>query len=589
MGTLDVLRHIGYGTLSYGQDFLNPRANNSQTPVVTPVLLVMLDYRDQKFTAAHTPQFFRDFYFDPTSERNLPDYFKENSQGKFSLKLAGVVGPYTRRDDPSTSLADESLIDCYPGYRDTNGREVCPSSTRSDESDNTESIALAAAAGFPFQDYDVNADGKISRDELMIVRVAAARPGDGFGGAVRWNSVACANAGPGLCVDSALVVLGEDTNFMTGAHEISHLIGAIDVYGPWSSQYITNNLDYSLMGATVDTQVNSNFSTHLDPWHKMRWGWVTPKVHDLTVPMCVDLAPAAASLESALAVGSSPDPIVVYDHTLGLQQYYMMEYRSGLPVEDSWTGHYDTDIPENGLAIYYLAQDEFHVPVLRHSYIDRGEFSSSARALRSLPVARDDELWDVNRDGIFDVILQGANHLIDTQVRSTDQVHDEVALLMVSPVRAQSSSTDVNAYKIGRFGRAGVWSFRQGDFRLEYPGGIQANFLTRVARPEGAYPSLLSVALSDRAGHFPSEEELSRSEAGEPSSFRGTAACFRRASGQSRTLQLSSELPAQMALEETETTVPVLQERMQQQRSKPPSCQIQVPFGGRFQKPEGME
>jgi len=578
MGTLDVLRHIGYGTLSYGQDVLEPTGVSARSAVVTPVLVVMMDFLDQPFAPDHTPQFFQDFYFDPRSERNLPDYFSENSRGKFSLRLAGVVGPVTRRDDPRTLQADESRIQCYPGYLDANGRELCPTSTRSDESDNTESIALAAAAGFPFQDYDVNRDGKISRDELMIVRVTAARQGDGFGGSVRWNSVACASVGVGLCVDSALVVLGENTNLMTAAHEISHLIGAIDVYGPWNSPYLTNNLGYSLMGATVDNTVNSNYSNHLDPWHKLRWGWVTPTVHDLSVPLCVDMAPVAAPMEAALEAGANLEPILVYDHQIGLKEYFLMEYRAAFPVDEAWSGHYDTDIPENGLAIYYVEQDESHTPVQRNSYIDRGQRRFSAAELASLPVGRDDELWDFDRDGVFDLILQGPNHLIDTRVRSPDELHQETALLMVPPVRVQNSDPVAPSFEIGRFGRSGVWSRRQGDFRLEYPGAVPANFLTRVGVSRGLYPSVLSVALSDRAGHFPSEEELSQSEAGGEVRFRGTADCFRRASVQKEAFVLSPVVPDATYIEPQESAF----------RVKAPSCQIQIPFGGRFLPREGF-
>jgi M6 family metalloprotease-like protein len=210
---------------------------------------------------------------------------------------------------------------------------------RSIETDNTESIALAAQAGFSFRQYDLNQDGKVSRDELTIIRVESAKAGTGFGGAVRINSVPCLTVGEGLCVESPAATLGENTHFLTAAHELAHLIGAIDVCGPWNSPYITNNLNHSLMAATVDEEENSDFSIHVDAWQMMRWGWVNPTVHDLGVPQCFEMAPAAAPEGAVLPEGATREPILVYDHQRGLSDYFLTEYRSAAPVDAEWSAH----------------------------------------------------------------------------------------------------------------------------------------------------------------------------------------------------------------------------------------------------------
>jgi hypothetical protein len=293
--------------------------------------------------------------------------------------------------------------------------------------------------------------------------------------------------------------------------------------------------------------------------------------------MCFELTSAATLKNPDLPASVTTEPILLYDHTLGLSEYFLMEYRSSFPVTESWDAHYDRDIPADGLAVYYISQDRHHTPVQRHSYLTRGASRPGNEPLASLPPDSDDEPWDADDDGVFDVLFQGKNHQLDTLNRSTDVFHDEVSLLMVPPLRVQNSITQQVSFEMGRFGQAGVWSQRQGVFRLQYPGGREAKFLTQVGRPHGAYPTLLPVALSDRSGRFPSEEELSRKSEGTTPSFRGTADCFRRAYGQ---VISSDPVPSSPIAVSTQSDQSF---PLQWKKLKAPSCQIQSPFGGRFQ------
>ena len=75
---------------------------------------------------------------------------------------------------------------------------------------------------------------------------------------------------------SGASLAGEETSFTNIVHELSHLLGAIDLYG---SNCLSQNV--SLMGCTAYPNPDDRQSYHLDMWHKMQLGWVRPRVRSL--------------------------------------------------------------------------------------------------------------------------------------------------------------------------------------------------------------------------------------------------------------------------------------------------------------------
>jgi hypothetical protein len=199
------------------------------------------------------------------------------------------------------------------------------------------------AAGHDFSRYDTDGSGRIERDELHILLFGAARftgePGlEDIGGSTREIDDMPL---PGVVLETRRVgAMSEHTSLATVTHELMHQMGtAQDLYGACGP-----NERASLMGATIAHGPDVRETWDLDPWHKMRVGWLEPEVFSLA-----DTPEGSAwLLESSAATDR---PIILYhpdryDLSRKYGEYFLIEHRT--------RKGYDADGRGEGVAVWHV-------------------------------------------------------------------------------------------------------------------------------------------------------------------------------------------------------------------------------------------
>ena len=288
-----------------------------------PLLVIHRNY----FVAAspdgyggNTKEFYDRFVFGP-GDQTIPGYFAANSYGEFTFDRAGVVSMW----EWSTSGATDAGV-----------------------------ITGAARAGFNFDRYDRDRNGTVDDDELAVLVISK---DGGFCGQTRW--VPCttpAGSSVQVCVRASFV--GEFVNFATIAHELSHPLGTLDLYGPRTlrpdGSLATWNASASLMAGTCGGARNNAMSVHLDPWHKMALGWIEPRVISLQEPASLEtlfLPQAHGRIYSS----DRKRPILLFDPLRGTDEFFMLEMRGD-------DGRYDASVADEGLAIWHVRLNDQKLP-----------------------------------------------------------------------------------------------------------------------------------------------------------------------------------------------------------------------------------
>ena len=217
----------------------------------------------------------------------------------------------------------------------------------------------AAKSGFDFSRYDRNRDGRVAASELGLLII------ENFstGGGQTVSTKSCTKVPvPGstkmidVCTGGSYV--GHDANISTIAHELSHLLGTIDIYGTTClSQGLSLMTCTGYVGALPNPKPDQTFL--LDPWHRSRLGWLKPRIYSLTD------AGSALLRESSELYGESYNggPIILYDPRKGTQEYFILEYRgrqgsTRVRGSTSSIGYgYDADAPEDGVAVWHVKTD----------------------------------------------------------------------------------------------------------------------------------------------------------------------------------------------------------------------------------------
>lgn len=204
-------------------------------------------------------------------------------------------------------------------------------------------LESAAGAGFVFADYDTDGDGNVSQDELGLLVIGAGPfPSNG---ATSWDAGCLSPTGSSVQVCTSGVIAGEGVSFATIAHELSHFLGATDIYGSSSLSF-----SLSLMSSTIVRFVEDNLNTfHLDPWHKIQLGWVRPRIYLLDDPV------GSASLLVAQYPPDDRGPVILYDAGRGTNEYFILEARAqNTPIG----GGYDANVADTGLAVWQVKTNE---------------------------------------------------------------------------------------------------------------------------------------------------------------------------------------------------------------------------------------
>lgn len=232
-----------------------------------------------------TLSYFDQLVFGP-NEPNLAAYFQENSGGRFTLWRAGAY---------SLSFSPAAGAD---------GR--------------TMTIQQLAAAGFNFAPYDTNGDNIVDNSELFIIQVDN---GTASGGQNAGFPATVPRPGGGtIAVNSTIAAAGVNGRFDLYGHEVSHSLDTRDLYS--SGCYVQN---LSMMHCNAGTSTPVNFSVHLDAWHKMRLGWIAPRMFDIRH------YPGGAWVTAPVAAAAESDPpVLLYDSSRPEGEYYLAEFRSGV-------------------------------------------------------------------------------------------------------------------------------------------------------------------------------------------------------------------------------------------------------------------
>ncbi len=293
---------FGFGSL---------RANGQPIIGTIPLLVVIYELStngstrqllDTNLTADMDRLIFNFFAFP-----SVNGYFLENSSGAFSWQRAATLGPlkldatetatlYSQQSDDDGDGTNEGPLDSRAGFRYLLGLVV-------------------AKTGYNFAQWDSNGDGSITQDELSILvmgnnnlRAGANRP-IGSGG-LMWPV-----PGQNVTVNGQLASLDHRASFMTIAHELSHSLGTADLYG--SSCF---NSGVSLMTCTIFNVDNDRRTYHLDPWHKMRLGWLRPRIFTL--------GEGGLTTVAASQIISANTPVLLYDPARGASDYFLIEFRN---------------------------------------------------------------------------------------------------------------------------------------------------------------------------------------------------------------------------------------------------------------------
>ena len=203
--------------------------------------------------------------------------------------------------------------------------------------------------GFDFGAFDVSPrDGEICHGELSILVVDNGTSGGGRSG----------DDGAAILVGNRTIVDEDDIGYSfvatpnslsLKAHELAHTLGTIDLYGPdgdpWNQKL---NTATSLMG----DYPNRTMSCHLDPWHKMRLGWIEPAIIELSTRRPVFLHAAGQNRSDATAI--------LFHANKAPLEYFMIEFRNNHP---DVAGTYDQDAYDTGLVVWHIKTDYSFDPI----------------------------------------------------------------------------------------------------------------------------------------------------------------------------------------------------------------------------------
>jgi M6 family metalloprotease-like protein len=321
-----------------------------------PLLVITTQYSDVRLR--HSQDYYDRFFF-RDSDKSVASYFIEMSRGNFRWTRAGIVGPYTYQDRPNTPV-DDSKFYCLLN-QNNGGRQLCPGATGTADSNAIPATIQLAARDVDFSRYDTKPrDGKLESHELAVVYVGANPPLDrdpmrfpityATSGSTRPSGLygGCFPVS-GIQFCATVSTLGEGTSTANAAHELFHLLDAKidnDIYGSGNSRA-------SLMAGTILSIEDEPQRFHLDPWHKMRAGWVNPLIR----PILPQIPPDSAHLTAPALprwLTSLYYPVLFFDPRGRSSDMFLMEHRR--------RQLFDANVADEGVAVWFARTDSTNNP-----------------------------------------------------------------------------------------------------------------------------------------------------------------------------------------------------------------------------------
>lgn len=298
--TLFQERLYAYTLENFGYNILRP-------PTHLPVVLIIVNYEGQ-------PAFVHNnYYYELLLRDKIALFFRAMSDGKVTIQHAGTINVRLSRNDR-----------LLPGERPF-GRM----------------IEEAAKSNFDFAAYDSNRDGTLTEQELGFLIIDNATE---VGAANRPTDPGCIRTKQNIQICARLALAGHRASIASMAHEISHSLNTIDLYGDYN---LSQNL--TLMGATGVPQNDDRQLFHFDPWHKMALGWHRPAILSIRDPhMNLPL--------HAKASDSPYNSYILYDPAKGNREFFMVEFRTPNSTTASGVTRtiYDTHVPGTGLVLWHV-------------------------------------------------------------------------------------------------------------------------------------------------------------------------------------------------------------------------------------------
>ena len=305
---------FGYGHMTVnGQPSLGHR----------PLLVILANF-DGGNSFAHDLAYYDNLVFNWTRKQSLNGYFLANSNGRFMWARAGrgIIGPVQFGAGQRYNQINNDTL-----YFDQILGTVW-------------NLGL-----FNFVQFDSNGDRRLTPDELGILIIT--NDGDTSGGA---DPTGYFELGPkgnvaGYAFDNCgmnnVAGVNHQTGFLTIAHELCHLLGAVDLYG--SGGLSSGLTSMSSTGGLPDDMT----TCHLDPWHKMQLGWDEPRIEEITSQKWTYMPVAQ--------LGNPRAPLILYDSRRGPDEYFILEARTPKSAKG---GGYDDNVAGTGLVIWHVLQDE---------------------------------------------------------------------------------------------------------------------------------------------------------------------------------------------------------------------------------------
>lgn len=295
---------------------------NMGTPAVLTTLVVLVDFSDTS-PIPHDQNYWHQYVFNAAHQPyGVNGFFTEMSAGNFVLAPGETI---------TISQPDSNR---WGPVHDREGANA----TRWYHSNLVHHAMLAIP---DFDKYDTSGDGTVTQEELLILFLM-----ENEGGAVRYAGDV---QPPGSSVEwsgnvATSNMAGTYDSLGLTVHELSHLFGAVDLYGIWGTGDQDLNNDLSIMSGLC----------HHDAWHKMQFGWVEPRVATMAGGGVATLyAPRLLRTDASL---------ILYDGDVGADEFFLLEYRTQTNALGVTTA-YDTRVAGNGLIVWHVYHDGSKMPI----------------------------------------------------------------------------------------------------------------------------------------------------------------------------------------------------------------------------------
>jgi len=287
-------------------------------PEIRPLLVILME-REDGTPLAYDEWHYAGLVFGGELP-NVVDYFSAISRDRFTFESAGVIRVRDR--------TDSNFVDRAGGGEGTTATRL-------------RALMLAHDAGFEFEDHDADGDGTVATEELGVLVIDNYSEGLGQTG-----TPPCVVHPDGTEVCTAVALTGHRSRFVNYAHELSHLVSTIDLYGA-----SCHSLRATLMSCTASNSGSDGLETyHLDPWHRSWLGW---DVSEVVIDPSTD---GSATLAPMTRAGLGPGTEKVVLPRPRSDEYLIFEYR---PDDED----YDGDVRPGGIMAWYVQESEDGRPI----------------------------------------------------------------------------------------------------------------------------------------------------------------------------------------------------------------------------------